>query len=230
MPIRVISALPDPIYRIGRAPDPLAFPPESLRLGAGRFDDPEGQFGVIYAGERRACFVETLARFRRSLPLLASLRDVELLDAPAAPTTDGTVPVQWLSTRRIAAFRAESPNGEWIDLRAPETHEALRSELAGHLHVSGYERYALGDALGQDRGLTQAIASWVFAQGYAGLAYLCRFDPQLTCWALFERTRCVPHSVETISLDDPDLRAVAALFGLTVAADDTHVRRSADHG
>jgi hypothetical protein len=61
-----------PIYRVGWRPDPWA-PPDwvyATRQGifGGRYDDPEGQYRVLYANSsRHGCFIETLARFRLSL-------------------------------------------------------------------------------------------------------------------------------------------------------------------
>ena len=46
------------LYRVGRAPDPLAWPPPNLD---GRYNDPHSVFRVLYAAsERRAAFLETL--------------------------------------------------------------------------------------------------------------------------------------------------------------------------
>jgi hypothetical protein len=62
------------LYRIGRRPDPLAWPPWEY-VGSGRFDDAAGEFRMLYATvQRRAGFVETLARFRPSLGALAALQ------------------------------------------------------------------------------------------------------------------------------------------------------------
>jgi hypothetical protein len=66
-PLRDAEAPLDALYRLGRLPDPLAWPSWEF-AGDGRFDDPQRQFRTLYAAEQRhACFVETLARFRLSL-------------------------------------------------------------------------------------------------------------------------------------------------------------------
>ena len=60
----IISTPTEPLYRMGRRQNPLAPAPWD-HVGWGRFDHPrpkEQRFRVFYAGERRACFVETLAR------------------------------------------------------------------------------------------------------------------------------------------------------------------------
>ena len=44
----------------------------------GRYDDPEGQYRVLYASSsRHGCFIETLARFRLSLAFLSELQAIE---------------------------------------------------------------------------------------------------------------------------------------------------------
>jgi hypothetical protein len=216
MPVRATSIPAGSLYRIGRAPDPMADPPPSIRQGAGRFDDPEGRINVRYAGERRACFVETLARFRLPLDLLAALAAVQPGDRGRDLPPLGTVPSGWLTTRRIAVFTVDAPDRSWLDLREPETHQALRRKLAIELRDQGYEAYALGDALGQDRRLTQLIARWARDQGHAGIIYLSRYDPHLTCTAIFPDTRLVTAKIEPIAANDPDLLAAAALFELAI--------------
>lgn len=62
---------PDGVWRVGRAPDPLALPdpvPRSLpdKPGLGnRFDSPAGTYRTLYFSTTLAgCYGETLARFR----------------------------------------------------------------------------------------------------------------------------------------------------------------------
>jgi hypothetical protein len=73
-----VSAPAESIFRIARlGADPFE-PPLWEYTGSNRFDDPQREFRVIYcASQRAAAFGETLARFRRSLSLLALMNDVE---------------------------------------------------------------------------------------------------------------------------------------------------------
>ena len=98
------------VYRLGRLPDPLEWPPlESA--GSGRFDDPARRFRVLYAARQRAaCFAETLATFRPSLELLAETGD------PADIV--GAVSAGFLRSRGVAAFHLRA--GRWLDdVRCP---------------------------------------------------------------------------------------------------------------
>ena len=72
---------PRPIYRIGRKPDPWLEPDWSRVSSDGtfgnRFDDPESYYRVLYASSQQvSCYIETLARFRPDLSLLAELREI----------------------------------------------------------------------------------------------------------------------------------------------------------
>jgi hypothetical protein len=73
---------PDVLFRIGRQPDPWQ-PPDWSRASpdgtfGNRFDDPQGNYRVLYAASQElSCYVETLARFRLDLALLAELKEIE---------------------------------------------------------------------------------------------------------------------------------------------------------
>ena len=88
MPIRLANEPPGPLYRVGRAPDPLAWPPREV-AGSGRHGDPEGAFAVLYAAvQRRGAFVETLAMLRPAVADLAAARSLpratQAIDMPLA--------------------------------------------------------------------------------------------------------------------------------------------------
>lgn len=84
------SVEPDaPLYRLGRQPDPWAWPDWSYAAPDGtfgnRYDDPEGSYRVLYAcSQRVGAFIETLARFRPDLEVLAELDRIEGEDEPSA--------------------------------------------------------------------------------------------------------------------------------------------------
>src|ERR671922_1914170 len=77
------SVEPDgPLYRLGRLPDPWAWPDWSYAGPDGtfgnRYDDPEASYRVLYASSQRiGAFLETLARFRPDLEVLAELERIE---------------------------------------------------------------------------------------------------------------------------------------------------------
>ena len=213
------AATPSSLYRIGFWPDPLEWPPLEF-AGGGRFDDPNlaasnpAQFRTPYAAEnRRCCFVEALAKFRPSLEVLAREREISGTDDPVSTTT---LPLDWCSRRCVGHFDL-SPGQRWLDLRAFETREALRVELASTLALLALADFDMGDVLSRERKVTQAIAQWAYEQGYHGIVYSSRLDVTCNCWAIFDSAQFHPvDDPEPITLDDPDLRAVAAIYGLNL--------------
>ena len=121
---------PDTIYRIARRPDPWQ-PPDWSRANpdgtfGNRFDDPEGYYRVIYASSQKlSCFLETLARFRADLSLLAELNEIEG-ENDFFPL--GTVPREWCDERLIGSAHAE---GNYADTYGAEWIAYLRHRLAG---------------------------------------------------------------------------------------------------
>lgn len=214
----IVESPTETLYRIGYPPDPLAWPPPAYR-GRGRFDDPENEFGVIYAAAtRRCCFLETLDTFRPDRALLQRL----LAMGPSSFTPQsGLVPDSYFD--RLLAPLSLRPGLRWLDARlsAPQTAVALSHDpaIAKVLPGLGYgTRFKPGDLVSSDRALTQMLARWVFEQGLAGIAYSCSHDPSLDCWAIFEGPHFQPAGApQPISRTDPDLIAVAQLFELTVS-------------
>jgi hypothetical protein len=203
-----------PLYRIGRAPNPLDWPPREF-TGANRFDDPLGAFRVLYAARQRvACFAESLAPFRPALAVLA--REAAAGgDEPAEEAV--TIPLNWLRKRAIAQFRLG--RGRWLDLRVVETFQALRPVLARQAAAVAVIDIDLGSVAGPRRDFTQAIARWAYEQGYHGIAYKSRLDHRFDCWAVFDTATIEPvGDPEPLRPDDPDLGRVAALFRLALTS------------
>jgi hypothetical protein len=205
------------LYRLGRPPDPLAFPIFEF-TGGERFDDPQRQFRVLYVAEQRiACFVETLARFRPSVELLAAWRAMPEADVPEPPLQVGLIPRDWLADRLMARVLL-SPGQRWLDLRAFETREALRAELVGTLHALGLDDLDVSGVRGSRRPLTQAIARWAYERGYQGIVYSSRFHDAYRCWAVFEGAHFERSGrPQAITPRDRSLQAAMRLFGLQLA-------------
>jgi hypothetical protein len=181
-------------------------------VGEQRFDDPVHQFRVLYTAQQRlGCFVEAVARFRIPVPFLAAIQaqpgGTQQLPRPR-------IPEDWLRQRCLGQLHLLAGQN-WLDLRAPETCEVLRQELAPVLVRLGMGDLDVSGARGPSRALTQAIARWAFERGYHGIAYKSRFSDALDCWALFEGAAFerVGQS-ERLAPDDADLLAAAHLFGL----------------
>ena len=120
---------PQPIYRVGRQPDAWR-PPDWSRASAdgtfgNRFDDPESYYRVLYASSQEvSCFIETLARYRPDLTLLAELEAIEG-DNDFFPL--GTVPAEWCANRALGRASAE---GQYADICGGDWITHLRRRLA----------------------------------------------------------------------------------------------------
>jgi hypothetical protein len=222
-----LAPTPAILYRIGRAPDPLAFPPLAY-AGSGRYDDPLRRRATLYAAiERRAAFMETLDVFRPDLAALAA-RD-EQIRAQGGPTQSfepTSIPARYFQ-RHLVRFGV-ADGQQWLDVRSPETHVTLRNELGAAISRLGIgTRFVLGDLIANDHRLTRLVAGWAIDRGFHGVAYASCHDPALTCWAIFEGTQLISRDAGTkIDSADPDLLAVAALWNLAVPAVSSPVDRS----
>ena len=157
---------PEAIFRIARKPDPWEAPDWSRANPDGtfgnRFDDPEGYYRVLYASSQKlSCFLETLARYRPDLSLLAELRGIEGED-DFVPL--GTVPSEWRDERLLGTAAVE---GDYADIFAAEWIAFLRPRLAGEcfrLGLSDLDAPVLQSHA--PRRLTQLASLEVSRRGY----------------------------------------------------------------
>ena len=206
----------EPIHRIGRWPDPWQ-PPDWAHAHldgtfGNRFDDPQAYYRVIYTSSQRlGCFLETLARFRPDLTLLADLAEIEGEDdfTPLA-----TVPASWLIARLIGTAQTD---GEYADVYAPGWIALLRRELASTAVALGLSEIdAATLQAGRPRQLTQEASLIVFRRGLDGIFYRSRYGHSVENWAIFEPFPLRNTSANAIVADDPDLQSALRLHGLTM--------------
>ena len=217
-----------PLYRVGRRPDAWTWPDWAYAHDDGtfgnRYDDPHGEYRVLYASQPRlGAFAETLARFRPDLELAAecALIEGDPRDADFAPAlAPGVVPIEWCATRVIGSARH---GGAFADVGRSESLGVLRSALAARALHYGFDDLDAGELrLRVPRAFTQEISRHVFVAGrdpagrpLAGLRYASRLGDDLVNWAIFETEPPSDAASEPVAPDDPDLRAVFARFGLS---------------
>jgi hypothetical protein len=220
------AELPDRVYRLGREPDPWEWPDWSYASPDGtfgnRFDDPEGQYRVLYASaERVTTFRECLARFRPD-PAIVAAEIVDNDDDENSPRTlpAGRVALSWLQNRRIGTGRLI---GEFCDVGHSASIVHLRAAFAARLSEYGLDDLDAGEVrLRVPRAFTQEISRYIFEQtdegrpAYAGIRYGSRLGDELTNWAIFEPNEPVDCEQEEIEPDDPDLVHVLEDYGLTL--------------
>lgn len=109
-----------PVWRLARKPNPWApidwayASPQDGTFG-NRFDDPAGMYRVLYASSHPlGCYIETLARFRPDLTLLAEL---EAIDGENDFVPLGVVPLDWQNGRVLGSAIV---SGEYAELYAAE--------------------------------------------------------------------------------------------------------------
>ena len=214
-----------PLYRLARRPNPWAWPAWSFAGEDGtfgnRYDDPLGQYRVLYAsGQRRGAFVETLARFRPDPAVLAALSEIEDADDDrSVGTTAGVVPMEWLTARCLGVARHA---GAFCEIAHSESLAHLRTALADRLLHYGLEDLDAGDVRRRaPRALSQELSGYVFEQGrdercppLCGIRYRSRLGDDLQNWALFEGCEPADAGHEDISPDDPDLQGALETPGL----------------
>jgi RES domain len=207
---------PETIFRIARKPDPWQ-PPDWSRANpdgtfGNRFDDPEGYYRVLYASSQKlSCFLETLARYRTDLSLLAELNEIEG-ENDYFPL--GSVPRDWCEDRLLGSAHAE---GNYADIYAAEWIALLRHRLAGEcvrlgieeLDASVLQRHA-------PRRITQLASLEARRKNFDGVYYRSRYGHDLENWALFEPFRILLTSSEAIGLGDSTFQEALRILELKV--------------
>ena len=207
----------EPVYRLGRRPNAWQPPEWFLAHSDGtfgnRFDDPEGYYRVLYASSQRlACFVETLARFRPDLSLLAELDAIEGEDDFVAL---GTLPRDWLAVRTMGSAEIDGVFADiygiaWVSLlRRTLAAEALRLGMKD-IDLSSLER-------GEPRRLTQLASRQAYLLSFAGIFYRSRYGQTLENWAIFEPFPLEDSTSKEFSEDDPDLLEALRLHGIRLS-------------
>jgi hypothetical protein len=206
-----------PLFRLGRKPDPWTPPDWSRAQPDGtfgnRFDDPQGNYRVLYvATQRVSCFVETLARFRPDLALIAELQAIAGED-DYVPL--GTVPSDWCTPRVMGEATVL---GAYADLYGASWVSHLRQALAADCIALG-----LGDLddsvlqQGEPRRLTQLASLKVNEAGFDGIYYRSRYGHDLENWALFEPFEISsPETPIAVRSDDVDLKEACRLLGVKI--------------
>jgi hypothetical protein len=227
-PPLAIARPDDWIYRVAREPDPWRWPDwnyahEDHTFG-NRFDDPRGEYRVLYASSRReGAFAETLARFRVDLHVAAELQAIDgdpEDDACGEPLAGGVVPMEWIETRLLGTARHA---GAFVDLGHSDSLAHLRTALADRVLHHGLDELDAGAIRGRaPRRFTQEISRYLFEHGrderdapIAGVRYRSRLGDDLVNWAIFEPNEPSEAKSEPIDRDDDEaLRVVLERFAL----------------
>ena len=206
-----------PVYRLGRRPDAWQPPDWFLAQSDGtfgnRFDDPEGYYRVLYASSQRlGCFIETLARFRPDLSLLAELNEIE---GDNDFLSLGTLPREWLAGRMMGKATL---GGIFADIYAAAWVGLLRKTLAAEALRLGIRDIDLSTLETADpRRLTQLASRQAYRMSFAGIFYRSRYGHSLENWAIFEPFPLEDPQSDNLSEDDLDFVEALRIHGIRLA-------------
>jgi hypothetical protein len=221
------AAAPRRIWRVGRTPDAWGWPDWRFAGPDGtfghRFDDPRGEYRVLYASsERFGAFVEALAPYRPHPALLEARR--HLVDSGAAEgLAPGTLPAGWLASRTIGEAQ---PRGAFADIGHSRSLRLLRDRLGADALAWGVDELdAAAIRLSAPRALTQAVSRIAFdcvhddgSAQFAGIRYRSRLGDEIDNWAIFERPADPPVPAwarsAPVAANDPDLVAALKHLGI----------------
>jgi hypothetical protein len=221
------SVEPDgPLYRLGRQPDPWAWPDWAYAGPDGafgnRYDDPEASYRVLYASSQRiGTFLETLARFRPDLEVLAELEQIDGDDEPPPG-----VPRAWLDTRMVGEATLQ---GRFVDVGDARSLATLRTALAASAIRYGLDEIdAATIRLRAPRAFTQQVSRFIYEQrdnrgAFVGIRYRSRLGDEIVNRAVFEPAPDAPSpflraTFSTIEADDADLLKALDLLGLALVS------------
>ena len=217
-----------PVFRLARAPDPWAWPDWSQAGLDGtfgnRWDDVEGQYRVLYASSTRfGALLETLARFRPDLEVVAGLREIEGEDDALAAA--GTVPREWFERRLMGVAEL---SGQYAEIGAATSLTTIRTQLAARALQHGLADVdAAAIRASAPRGFTQEVSRLVYGsrteegEPLAGIRYRSRLDDETDNWAVFEPAAGAPAPLRVLDAEpvrsgDPDVTRAVSVLGLLV--------------
>ena len=203
---------------LGLTPLPALPDPRRGQPRAGRFDDPRGEYRILYAARwQRVALRESLQNFRRdSRELAVLLKTVGLADLDPPEVEAG-----WLATRTLAEGVIRCvPGRSLADLESPELRRKVLDELASYLALMGLGHLDIADLRSKLRPVTQAIGRLFYEKGHAGVVFRSNLPPGGICVALFEGRSWLEASGRSHRLQDrpPALRHVAKELGLALPA------------
>jgi hypothetical protein len=218
---------PAGVIRIGRLPDPWAWPPWEAQHSDGtfgnRWDDPEGMYRVVYAcSERDGAYVEVLSRFRPDPVVVAELARI---DGPSQAYRFGVVPTAWVEHRAIGEATL---TGLYADVGHARSLTYLRTVMAQRLiHYDIADLDAASIRVSAPRRFTQEIGNHVYKRSlpdgtprFTGIESESRLGDNYQNWAIFERPGQGPIREPTahpVRREDPSLHAAPAVLGLKLA-------------
>lgn len=211
------------LFRVARGDDPWTWVDWNFADNhrfSGRFDDPQGEYRVLYAAATlRACLIELLAHFRPDPVLVDEMAQIVDEDDDESTVPAGTVPREWADQRRLGTAVASAKTCMITDV---ESVMWLRDALG----LKDLDAAVLKSAT--HREVTQrASRAFYDRTSCAALEYASRHGDRERLWAILEREKtasppCLSRtSSEPFPVDAPEVEFVFDLFGLSWGVDTT---------
>ena len=171
----------------------------------------------VHQNQLRLLKLETLARYRPSPRIIAAL----------GLHTDGymnvgSVPADWRLRRVTTRVLCQEPL-PFVDVEDPRTLATLSELLAKDLVALDTDQ-PLDVSLmrGRNRLVPRLVSRWAYVQQnedgtprYSGIRYESKLGGW-ECWAIFDGTRLGQAEERAVSLEDPELVSVSAMYKLTI--------------
>jgi hypothetical protein len=188
----------EPVYRVGRAPDPWSWPdwryagPDATF--GNRWDDPRGVYRVLYASTLRlGAYLEGLQNFR-SDPETATVLDqiVENHDDDGAESLPpGMLSANWVEGTLMIG---EAMTGAtFADVGTAPSLGFLRRTFLARARELGLEDVDAATIRLKEPRLTQQISRYIYelahddgTPAFNGVEYLSRLGDEFENWAIFE--------------------------------------------
>lgn len=220
----VLVEPPIEMYRVERSESALKF--SRIRADVSGRDNEGNRFdvpgaGVLYAATTaQGALAEVTAPFRLSASVRQLMAEAgataEELEAPALDAS-------WRAPRVIRTIRSRDAL-PFLDIEAAATHTYLTERARTILISLSVPTLDVATVRGPSRLLTRGLATWIYQAVddtgdplYGGIRYLSRLSTDYECWAIFDETPVELVSERRITLDDPDLVAIAERHGIVLA-------------
>lgn len=208
------APVPEVVYRVARGDDAWTWVDwgySNEGVFGERYDDPRGQYRVLYAASSRVgAFMEVLDSHR---------------PRPGEPTK--ALPREWLAKRCLGTAYLD---GEYADLTTSRAFAALERSLPAAMRTHRITKIDVSIITSRRKNhmaFTRDASRHIYTcaqpaaeHPFAGIHYLSRPAPENRNWAIFERTTSrgfTPRGSRPISPDDPDLLRALSVLNLTLA-------------
>jgi hypothetical protein len=214
-------AAPAPLFRLGYGSNAWGWPPWQY-VGKGRWDDPEGDYRILYAStERFTTFIEVMGDFATDAVFEATWLLIEGDDDATPP---GEAPTDWLRHRSMGRGRIR---GHFAAASLGASLRFFQQRVGPIAAIHGVPQINAATVREkQPREITQAISRLLFnckrrlRRQFRGVQYFSRHGDDFENWAIFEPCKITEKETGPVNEDDPDYQQALRFLGLSLPSGD----------